>query len=177
MKLASPRLLVVLALVAAVATGLWWTSRPKPIPVALKEVDRGPVEATLANTRAGTVEACQRTKLSTILGGRIELLAVKEGEHVKKGQLLMKLWNDDQRAQQALAAAQLEQSKRRVGEACALAAVAEREAERTAKLRRDNFVSVAKEDAARAEAEAKRARWASTRRPRPPAFPCRRPST
>jgi HlyD family secretion protein len=63
-------------------------------------VDRGKVEATVVNTRAGTVEACQRTKLSTIMGGRIEYLGVKEGDKVKKGQLLLKLWNDDQKAQQ-----------------------------------------------------------------------------
>jgi multidrug efflux pump subunit AcrA (membrane-fusion protein) len=46
-------------------------------------------------------EACQRTRLSTISGGRIEVLAVKEGDRVGKGQLLMKLWNDDQQAQTA----------------------------------------------------------------------------
>jgi HlyD family secretion protein len=151
------RLLLAVAVVALLAGALWWFSRPKPVPVVLKEVDRGHVEATLANTRAGTVEACQRTKLSTILGGRIEILAVKEGDHVKKGQLLMKLWNDDQRAQQALAAAQLEQSRKRVAEACALAVAAEREFARTTKLRQDNFISAAKEDADRAAAESKRA--------------------
>lgn len=157
MKPLPRRLLLAVAVVALLTGVLWWTSRPKPLPVVLKEVDRGHVEATLANTRAGTVEACQRTKLSTILGGRIEILAVKEGDHVKKGQLLMKLWNDDQRAQQALAAAQLEQSRKRVAEACALAVAAEREFARTTKLRQDNFISAAKEDADRAAAESKRA--------------------
>jgi HlyD family secretion protein len=68
------------------------------LPVVVKESPTGKVEATLANTRAGTVEACQRTKLSTIIGGRIEYLGVKEGDKVKKGQLLLKLWNDDQQA-------------------------------------------------------------------------------
>jgi HlyD family secretion protein len=76
------------------------------VTVVLKAVDRGNVESTVVNTRAGTVEACQRTKLSTIMGGRIEYLGVKEGDKVKKGQLLLKLWNDDQKAQQALAEAQ-----------------------------------------------------------------------
>lgn len=163
MKLASPRLLIIALLVAAAGFGLWWASRPKPILVNLASVDRGPVEATLANTRAGTVEACQRTKLSTILGGRIEVLAVKEGDRVKKGQLLMKLWNDDQVAQQALAAAQLHQSQQRVAEACTLAAAAERDADRTSRLRRDHFVSAAKEDTARAEADSKRASCATAK--------------
>jgi len=121
------------------------------------EVDRGKVESTIANTRAGTVEACQRTKLSTILGGRIEILAVKEGDRVKKGQLLMKLWNDDQQAQGKLAKAQAEVARKRVGEACALAANAEREAERQAALRGRGFVSISKEEAARADAQSRRA--------------------
>jgi HlyD family secretion protein len=69
------------------------------VAVVFREIERGLVESTIANTRAGTIEACQRTKLSTITGGRIEVLAVKEGDRVEKGQLLMKLWNDDQQAQ------------------------------------------------------------------------------
>ena len=63
---------------------LCFLARPKPISVALKG-KRLPamVEATLANTRAGTVEACQRTKL-TIIGNR-EFLAIKKVTKVKKG--------------------------------------------------------------------------------------------
>ncbi|TRZ58263.1 MAG: biotin/lipoyl-binding protein, partial [Rhodocyclaceae bacterium] len=99
----SRRLLIAFAIILLLAAGGWWTTRPKPIPVVFKEVGLGKVESTIANTRAGTVEACQRTKLSTTLGGRIEVLAVKEGDKVKKGQLLIKLWNDDQQAQSALA--------------------------------------------------------------------------
>ena len=87
------RIAIIVAIVAVLGLAFAWFSRPKPIPVALKEVATGMVEATLANTRAGTVEACLRTKLSTIIGGRIEYLGVKEGDRVKKGQLLLKLWN------------------------------------------------------------------------------------
>ena len=156
MKLFS-RLLVVLVVVAVIGVALWWFTRPQPIAVAVKEVGRGLVEASIANTRAGTVEACQRTKLSTILGGRIEILAVKEGDQVRKGQLLMKLWNDDQKAQQTLAASQVELARRRVAEACTVAANAVREAARIAGLRQQNFVSISKEDQARTEADAKSA--------------------
>ena len=97
------RIVIALVILALLGLGFFWFTRPKPIPVLLKEVTAGKVEATLANTRAGTVEACLRTKLSTIVGGRIEFLGVKEGDKVKKGQLLLKLWNDDQQAQTALA--------------------------------------------------------------------------
>lgn len=157
------RTLIALVVLAAIAAVGWWLSRPKPIPVRLYTVAAGKVEATLANTRAGTVEACQRTKLSTIMGGRIEILNVKEGDRVKKGQLLLKLWNDDQQAQQALAGTQLELSKRRVVEACTVAANARREAERTADLRKRGFVSESKEDAARTEAEAREAACATAK--------------
>ncbi len=151
------RLLIALALVLLLAGGLWWMGRPKPVPVVLKEIDLGRVESSIANTRAGTVEACQRTKLSTIMGGRIEVLAVKEGERVKKGQLLMKLWNDDQQAQSTLALTQVDTARQHVNEACTVAANAEREAQRQAELRVKGFVSGSKEEAARSEAQAKRA--------------------
>ena len=156
MKLAFRSALAVVVIVL-LAAALWWFSRPKPIAVSVKAIDRGLVEASIANTRAGTIEACQRTKLSPILGGRIEILAVKEGDQVKKGQLLMKLWNDDQKAQQTLAASQVELARRRVAEACVVAGNAVREAERVAGLRKQNFVSVSREDQARTEAEAKTA--------------------
>lgn len=151
------RLALAGAVVAALAALLWWFTRPKPIPVVLKEVALGKVESTIANTRAGTVEACQRTKLSTIVGGRIEYLGVKEGDRVSKGQLLMKLWNEDQQAQAALADSQITLAAKRVAEACLVAANAEREAVRQASLRSQGFVSVTKEEAARTEAEARRA--------------------
>ncbi len=151
------RLPIAVAAIGLVALAVWWAGRPKPVAVVVAEIDRGKVESTIANTRAGTVEACQRTKLSTILGGRIEVLAVKEGDRVQKGQLLMKLWNDDQQAQSTLAAAQIETARRRVAEVCTLAANAQREAERQASLREKGFVSGSREETARAEARAKRA--------------------
>ncbi len=135
------RIAVVVAIVAVLGLAFAWFSRPKPIPVALREVAVGKVEATLANTRAGTVEACQRTKLSTIIGGRIEYLGVKEGDRVRKGQLLLKLWNDDQQAQAALSQAQVALAGKRVDEVCIAAVNAEKEAKRQAELRDKGFVA------------------------------------
>ena len=56
---------------SAAAYGIWWATRPDPVAVALKPVDRGMVERTVANTRAGTVTACRRAKLSPSTGGQI----------------------------------------------------------------------------------------------------------
>ena len=151
------RILTSLLILAALAAACWWLSRPKPIAVVAREIDRGKVESSIANTRAGTGEACQRTKLSTIIGGRIELLNVKEGDRVKKGQLLMKLWNDDQQAQSSLAQTQVVTARQRVVEACAQAVNAEREAARQTSLREKGFVSSSREESARTEAEARRA--------------------
>ena len=155
--------LIAVFLVAVVAAAVWWLGRPKPIPVVVTEVARGRVETTIANTRAGTVEACLRTKLSTILGGRIEILNVKEGDHVKKGQLLMQLWNDDIQAQEKLAQAQVATARKRVVEACTLAESAEREVARETELHQRGFVSANAIDTARAAAEAKTAACATSR--------------
>lgn len=86
-------------------TGLWywWTTREQPIEVAVTAVERGTVEKTVANTRAGTVKACRRAKLSPSTGGQIAKLPVHEGEAVKQGQLLLELWNKDLTAQLDLA--------------------------------------------------------------------------
>ena len=151
------RSLIALAIAAVIAAAFWWIGRPKPIAVTVKEIDRGKVESSIANTRAGTVDACQRTKLSTIMGGRIEVLAVNEGDRVQKGQLLMKLWNEDQQAQSTLAMAQVVTARQRVIEACAQAANAEREAQRQGVLREKGFVSGSREESARTEAQARRA--------------------
>jgi HlyD family secretion protein len=149
------RILPVLLLVALAVAAFFWFTRAKPVVVVLKAVDRGNVESTVVNTRAGTVEACQRTKLSTIMGGRIEYLGVKEGDKVKKGQLLLKLWNDDQKAQQTLAEAQRTTAMQRVKEVCTTAASSMREAERQTSLKKKGFVSEAREDSARSEADAR----------------------
>lgn len=156
---------VVLSITAAalIAGSLFWINRPKPVTIVVSEVARGAVEASIANTRAGTVEACQRTKLSTIIGGRIEYLGVKEGDRVAKGQLLLKLWNDDQQANAALAQAQIALAARRSDEVCIAAVNAEKEAKRQGELRERGFVSPSKEEAARTDAEVRRAACVTSR--------------
>ncbi len=157
------RILVFLLLLASAGGIVWWMSRPKPVMVQLAEVNTGKVESSIANTRAGTVEACQRTKLSPIIGGRIVYLGVKEGDHVKKGQVLMRLWNDDQRAQTGVAQKQVETAGKRVGEICAMADNARREADRMMRLRAKGFISEGAEDKARTEAESRQAACATAR--------------
>ena len=152
------RPILLLALLAALAgAGGWWLTRPTPVEVVVYEVARGTVEATLTNTRAGEVEACQRAKMATIAGGRIEWLGVEEGDRVEAGQVLMRLWHGDLDARAAVARAQLATTHQRVHEACTVAANAEREAARQAQLMRRGFVSASAEEKARTEARARRA--------------------
>ncbi|MGB7815845.1 MAG: efflux RND transporter periplasmic adaptor subunit [Methylotenera sp.] len=151
------RILIILVLIAGVGAAYWWFTKPKPITVTLVEVGRGTVEASVANTRAGSVEACLRTRLSPISGGRIAYLGIKKGDHVKKGQVLLRLWNDDQQAQSNLAQAQVTSSSKRIAEACAMADNAEREAGRMAELHAKGFISKSGEEKSRYEAQSRRA--------------------
>jgi HlyD family secretion protein len=57
MKKTPYRLILILLVIAGIVAGGWYLSRPKPITVAVKAVERGIVEATVSNTRAGTVKA------------------------------------------------------------------------------------------------------------------------
>lgn len=151
------RLLPLLLVLALLGTAGWWFTRPKPVAVVVHEVGRGLVEATLSNTRAGEIEACQRTKMATIVGGRIDYLGVKEGDRVEAGQVLMRLWHGDLDARLAVNQAQLATARQRVQEACTVADNAEREAARQAQLVRRGFVSASAEEKARTEARARRA--------------------
>lgn len=151
------RLLLLALLAALLGAGIWWLTRPKPVEVVVHEVARGTVDATLTNTRAGEIEACQRTRLATIVGGRIDWLGVEEGDRVEAGQVLMRLWHGDLDARAAVNRAQLATARQRVHETCTLADNAEREAARQAQLVRRGFVSASVEERARTEARARRA--------------------
>lgn len=136
---------------------LWKTTRPKPIEVALVQVDEGTVESTVVNTRAGTVEACRRAKLALPSGGQISHLWVKEGDRVKAGQKLLALWNRDLNAQAELTRRQVSTAQQQQRQACILADNAKIEAQRTEALAAKGFVSKQRVDDARAQARAQQA--------------------
>ena len=107
--------------VAAVAAAVWFATRTEPIAVVVAPAELGRVESTVANTRAGSVSACRRAKLAPPLGGRIDKLAVRKGDRVKKGQLLIELWNEDLVARERVSEEQLPTARATQREACALA--------------------------------------------------------
>ncbi len=156
---------IILSLVAAAAliAALVFVLRSKPIAVVLHQVERGTVEAAVSNTRAGTVKACRRAKMSPPAGGQIAKLHVKKGERVSKEQILLELWDDDLHAQENLAQEQLKSAQNRVQEVCSQAEAAQREAVRSQELRDKGFISAQMLDRAQTEATARQAGCATAR--------------
>ena len=128
------RFLVLLVVAAAAGLIAWRTTRPAAVPVVIGKVDRGRVERSIANTRAGTVKACRRAKLAPAAGGQIAALRVHEGDRVTEGQVLLEVWNGDSAAQARAATEESRTARLRAKQACLSAATAGREAERARKL-------------------------------------------
>ena len=143
-----------IVIVAAAGFAIWQTTRPEPVEVAVRAVENGPVEKIVANTRAGTVEACRRAKLSPSIGGQISRLPVKKGDRVSAGQLLLELWNEDLKANKALAESEAAVARSRSTAACLEAEIAKREARRLLALRKTGAASEEQADRAVTEAKA-----------------------
>ncbi len=148
-----------IVVVSAVVFGVvaWNAMRTKPIEVTLTSVERGDVRSTVSNTRAGTVDACDRARMAPILGGQIAALPVAEGDKVKVGQVLLELWNADVRAQVHLAEKERLAAEARADETCTAAEVAQREAGRIDRLQAQGLTSEERADFARGDARAKSA--------------------
>ena len=158
------RLLIVGLLLGLIGAWAWWANRDRPILVAVAPVEKGRVEKTVSNTRAGTVTACRRAKLSPSVGGQIARLPVQEGDTVKRGQLLLELWNKDLTAQLALTKQEAASAAATARARCIEAEQSRREAQRQQKLLGRNLISedqvdqaVSTADAGEAACEAARA--------------------
>jgi HlyD family secretion protein len=156
------RLVLLLAVIGAIAAGIWYATRPKPVSVVVATADVGRVEMTVANTRAGSISACRRAKLAPPAGGRIEKLYVHEGDRVRAGQLLLTLWNEDLTARERVSREQLLTARAKVREVCEMAKASARDASRARELRAKNFVSQEAVERANADASAKQASCDST---------------
>ena len=128
------RYTLILGAVLTAASVWFWLGKPDPVAVRVHPAAPGLVEETVANTRAGTVKACRRARLAPSVGGQIATLAVREGQRVKQGDLLLELWNEDLKAQVTLAEREAEAGEARARAACLNADNAEREAARQVTL-------------------------------------------
>lgn len=143
---------VVVALIVLVA----WKLQPEPLAVTVSPVARGAVEATVSNTRAGTIKACRRAGVSMPIGGVVDRLLVDEGDQVEAGQLLLELWNRDRRAEVLRSEAALLAAGHAREQSCVMAQRSEREAQRLEKLLARKLASEDLVDNARSNALAAR---------------------
>ena len=134
--------LPLILLLAAAAASAWWLLKPKPtIQVTTTAVSQGTVAMLVANTRAGTVRACQRSKLSLTSGGTVAALHVQNGDRVTQGQLLMSMWDQDLQARVEQAKAQLKVAQLAKAERCDASDRAGREAKRAQSMAKQQLLS------------------------------------
>ena len=131
-------LVVVVGVFVALKLTVW---KPKPIEVEVVEVESGRVEQTVTNSRAGTVRARHRAKLSPEFGGQVVELPYREGDRVRRGDVVLRLEDSLQRARLELAQRELEAVRSERRRACLEADRAAREFERHQKLATEEIVS------------------------------------
>jgi len=151
------RIAIVVAILAGLVAAGWYATRAKPVAVLTARVEQGRVEATVANTRAGSVSACRRAKLAPPAAGRIEILNIRKGDRVKAGQVLLVLWNEDLVAREQLSQNQLLTATAHVREVCELAKAAASDARRSRELVGKGFVSPQAVERTDADADSRRA--------------------
>jgi HlyD family secretion protein len=143
--------LTVLLLVGAI---VWYRLSPKEIEVIVAPVERGAVEKVVANTRSGTLKACRQAHLSPAIGGQLNILAVKKGDKVEQGQLLLELWNKDLVAEKELAASETKMAQAQAESAQVQAENSNREAKRLQHLMQIAAISEETLDKAKSLAKA-----------------------
>jgi HlyD family secretion protein len=148
---------MVAILIALIGAAAFFWFQPQPITVSVVTVERGEVRSTVANTRAGTVDACRRAGLAPGQGGQMSKLLVKEGDQVKTGELLLELWNDDLRAELMLAEREAVASQARADEVCVRAEVSQQEAQRMTRLHDRGLAAEEETDRAVGDAKAQAA--------------------
>ena len=143
--------LTVLLLVGAI---VWYRLSPKEIEVIVAPAERGAVEKVVANTRSGTLKACRQGHLSPAIGGQLNILAVKKGDSVEQGQLLLELWNKDIVAEKQLVASEAKTAQAQAESARVQAENSNREAKRLQHLMQIAAISEETLDKAKSLAKA-----------------------
>lgn len=151
------RSILALVLLAAAALVAWRLLVPKRIPVRVVAAERGTVEKTATNNRAGTVEARLRAKISPDQGGRVAELPHRRGDRVRRGDVLLRLDDSLEKGQVVVARRERAAAAAEAERACLAASLARRELERNRKLAEERIVaadSLDRFDSAAREADA-----------------------
>jgi HlyD family secretion protein len=114
---------------------------PDPVPVQVVAVERGRVEQTVSNSRAGTVKARRRAKLSPQEGGRVVALPKREGDRVSAGEVLLELDASVPRARLDLARRERDSAAAETTRACVTADRSRRELDRNRRLAEQGILS------------------------------------
>jgi HlyD family secretion protein len=98
-------ILTTIAIVAAVVFLASFMSREPAVPVRAVTAQRGTIRSVVSTN--GKVEPLQNFEAHAPVGTTVNKILVREGDHVKKGQLLMQLNDTEARSQAARAQAQV----------------------------------------------------------------------
>ncbi len=137
----SVRVGVLLLLIAAGAALRFTVLAPDPVEVRVASVGRGVVDSIVTNSKAGTVKARRRSRITAETGGRVTEIAHREGERVSTGDILVRLNDSSMVAQLDLAQRGAEVAKSRLAEACLRRDRAGRELGRMKKLAEQGIVA------------------------------------
>jgi HlyD family secretion protein len=94
-----------LGLAVVVGAILYNSFHSAPLRVRATNVERGPIRSLVSTN--GKIEPIQNFEAHSPIATTVKHLLVKEGDHVRKGQLLLQLDDDDIRSQAARAQAQV----------------------------------------------------------------------
>ena len=142
--------IIAVIILLLVASSFFYQGSEEAIKVIAIKPEIRNVEQSVSNTRAGTIDACRRSKMSPAMGGQIAVIVVKEGDMVEKGQVLLELWNKETKARVKAAQRSAEQT-------CIISAKAQRDAERSTELFSKGSTSDEAKEAALTNAEAEAA--------------------
>ena len=133
--------LVVAGLVALAVVLRFTAFAPASIPVRVVAIEKGRVEETVTNSRAGTVKARRRAKLAPEIGGKVLSLPRRRGALVRRGDLLLRVDDALQRAQLRVSEDESKAASAQREQACLAAERSARELERTRSLAAQGIVS------------------------------------
>lgn len=157
------RLAVVVGLAAVVILLRWTVLRDDPVPVSVVRAERGRVESTVVNSRAGTVESRSRAGMSPGIAGLVAAVPAKKGQRVHAGEVLLKLDDAEARAQVRLAERAGDAATAAAQQACLTADQASRDLRRAEPLAAQGMLSDQGLDEARTRSESAQAACASAR--------------
>jgi len=146
MKIDRNKKIVAAVILLLVVSSFFFNGGEEEIKVLAVRPEIKMVEQTVSNTRAGTIDACRRSKMSPAMGGQIATLAVEEGDMVKKDQILLELWNKETKAR-------VKAAERSADQTCIISAKAQRDADRSNELFSKGLASEEAKEAAVTNAE------------------------